>query len=219
MLRRMQRRVNRAETEELLDQLRRRIPNLVLRTTFITGFPGETDEQFQELLEFVRAAAIRAAGRVHLFARSRHAGGPVARPSARRSERVAPRALMAVQQEVAFAWNEAQVGRQLDVLLDCPAPDRTECLARPHLCRCSGYRRRGLCHGPAVEGRAKSSRAKLSPPASTIWSPPPSAIRGRCGASERSRPVEGSVGTPLARQHGRCCLPVPRGTACNFHFI
>jgi ribosomal protein S12 methylthiotransferase len=52
MLRRMQRRVNRAETEKLLGTLRSRIPNLVMRTTFITGFPGETDEQFEELLQF-----------------------------------------------------------------------------------------------------------------------------------------------------------------------
>src|SRR5262249_19690323 len=44
ILRRMQRRVNRAETETLLGKLRKAIPNLVLRTTFITGFPGETDE-------------------------------------------------------------------------------------------------------------------------------------------------------------------------------
>ena len=54
MLKRMQRRVNRADTETLLEQLRAGIPNLVMRTTFITGFPGETDEQFEELVEFVR---------------------------------------------------------------------------------------------------------------------------------------------------------------------
>ena len=54
MLRRMQRRVPRAATEELLAKLRGEIPKLVMRTTFITGFPGETDEQFAELVEFVR---------------------------------------------------------------------------------------------------------------------------------------------------------------------
>ena len=53
MLKRMARRVTRCETEALLDRLRGRIPKLVLRTTFITGFPGETDEQFAELVEFV----------------------------------------------------------------------------------------------------------------------------------------------------------------------
>jgi ribosomal protein S12 methylthiotransferase len=54
VLKRMQRRVSRGPTEELLAKLRGRIPDLVLRTTFITGFPGETDGQFEELCEFVR---------------------------------------------------------------------------------------------------------------------------------------------------------------------
>src|SRR5688572_412393 len=53
MLKRMQRRVNRADTESLLARLRERIPNLTMRTTFIAGFPGETDKQFAELVDFV----------------------------------------------------------------------------------------------------------------------------------------------------------------------
>ncbi|MCA9055404.1 MAG: 30S ribosomal protein S12 methylthiotransferase RimO, partial [Planctomycetaceae bacterium] len=53
VLRRMQRRVNRERTVELIDKLREAIPNLALRTTFIVGFPGETDAQFEELKEFV----------------------------------------------------------------------------------------------------------------------------------------------------------------------
>ena len=54
MLRRMQRRVNRAETEAAAGPAAASgFPSLVLRTTFITGFPGETDEQFDELVEFV----------------------------------------------------------------------------------------------------------------------------------------------------------------------
>ena len=54
MLRRMARRVTRAQTEDLLARLRQGIPQLVLRTTLITGFPGETDRQFEELCVFVR---------------------------------------------------------------------------------------------------------------------------------------------------------------------
>src|SRR5947209_10478908 len=53
VLRRMQRRVNRAETEELLGKLRADIANLAFRTTFIVGFPGETNAEFEELLAFV----------------------------------------------------------------------------------------------------------------------------------------------------------------------
>ncbi len=53
VLRRMQRRVNRDKIVSLVTKLRERVPNLVLRTTFISGFPGETDQQHQELKEFV----------------------------------------------------------------------------------------------------------------------------------------------------------------------
>ena len=62
MLKRMQRRVNRAETEELLARLRGAIPTLVLRTTFIVGFPGETEEEFEELCEFVAATRFERVG-------------------------------------------------------------------------------------------------------------------------------------------------------------
>ena len=70
----MSRRVTRSETEELLGRLRSRIKGLTLRTTFITGFPGETDDDFAQLVEFVAAAHVRADGRFHVFARARYAG-------------------------------------------------------------------------------------------------------------------------------------------------
>jgi len=54
VLERMRRRVDRRQTEALIDRLRRRIDRLGLRTTLMTGFPGETDAQFEELLDFVR---------------------------------------------------------------------------------------------------------------------------------------------------------------------
>ncbi|HEX3869128.1 MAG TPA: 30S ribosomal protein S12 methylthiotransferase RimO, partial [Pirellulales bacterium] len=54
MLKRMQRRVNKADTVTLINKLRAAIPDLVMRTTFIAGFPGETDEQFDEMVDFVR---------------------------------------------------------------------------------------------------------------------------------------------------------------------
>src|SRR4029077_19827574 len=62
MLKRMQRRVNRAETEQLLGKLRQAIPNLVLRTTFIVGFPGETEAEFTELLDFAGQARFERVG-------------------------------------------------------------------------------------------------------------------------------------------------------------
>src|SRR5262249_23947172 len=62
VLRRMQRRVNRSATEELLGRLRSAIPHLTLRTTFIVGFPGETETEFEELSAFVRAQRFERAG-------------------------------------------------------------------------------------------------------------------------------------------------------------
>jgi ribosomal protein S12 methylthiotransferase len=76
MLKRMQRRVNRADTEALLSTLRRRIPNLVMRTTFITGFPGETDAQFEELADFVRQQRFERLG---VFTYSLESDTPAAR--------------------------------------------------------------------------------------------------------------------------------------------
>ena len=62
MLKRMSRRVNRTQIEDIIKRLRDGIPNLALRTTFITGFPGETDEQFEELLSFVEEAKFERVG-------------------------------------------------------------------------------------------------------------------------------------------------------------
>jgi ribosomal protein S12 methylthiotransferase len=118
MLRRMQRRVNRAETESLLAKLRARIEGLVLRTTFITGFPGETDEQFEELLNFVHQQRFERLG---VFGYSLEPDTPAARLGDHVPAEVAEsrrERLMAAQQQIAFAWNKAQQGRRLDVFLD-----------------------------------------------------------------------------------------------------
>src|SRR5262249_58400802 len=108
MLRRMQRRVKREETLDLLGRLRKSIPDLVLRTTFIVGFPGETDAEFEELCDFVRDTRFERAG---VFPYSLEPGTPASRlPDHLPEELKAERRdrLMAVQQEVAFAWAQAQ---------------------------------------------------------------------------------------------------------------
>jgi ribosomal protein S12 methylthiotransferase len=123
MLRRMQRRVNRRDTEALLEKLRARIPNLVLRTTLITGFPGETDAEFDELLQFVAEQQFERLG---VFTYSFEADTPAARlpdhlPEEVKNER--RERLMAAQQEIAFEWNDAQIGRRLDVVIDAAVPE------------------------------------------------------------------------------------------------
>jgi len=118
VLKRMQRRVDRAATERLLETLRDRVANLVLRTTFIAGFPGETDEQFEELRQFVDQGHFQRMG---VFTYSLEPDTPAVRleghlpeetKEARRDE------LMATQQRHAFAFGDSVVGFELDVILD-----------------------------------------------------------------------------------------------------
>jgi ribosomal protein S12 methylthiotransferase len=133
VLRRMQRRVNRQATEGLLAKLREAIPKLTLRTTFIVGFPGETDAEFEELLAFVHAQRFERAG---VFTYSLEPGTPAARldghlPESIKLER--RNRLMEIQQQVAFDWSRRQIGRELDVLIDAPDPDvPNHLLARSH---------------------------------------------------------------------------------------
>ncbi|MGE0760735.1 MAG: 30S ribosomal protein S12 methylthiotransferase RimO, partial [Pirellulaceae bacterium] len=122
MLRRMSRRVTRAETEKLLADLRRQIPGLTLRTTFITGFPGETESEFQELCDFVAAQRF---DRLGVFTYSYEPDTPSARlpdqvPEEVRAER--RERLMAVQQPIAFAHCQRKVGERSLVILDQPVP-------------------------------------------------------------------------------------------------
>jgi ribosomal protein S12 methylthiotransferase len=126
VLKRMQRRVNRAATEELLAKLRERIPDLVLRTTFITGFPGETREQFAEMVEFVRRWRFERLG---VFTYSLESDTPAARldghlPEDEKEERRDE--LMRVQQGIAHDHARRQVGRILDVIVDRQSDERED---------------------------------------------------------------------------------------------
>ena len=126
MLRRMSRRVTRSQTEELLGKLRENISDLVLRTTFITGFPGETDEQFEELVEFVREQRFERMG---VFNYSLEPDTPAAQldnPIPFEIMEQRREALMQVQQQISFEWNQQQQGRQMEVILDAPIPEQAD---------------------------------------------------------------------------------------------
>lgn len=123
MLKRMSRRVNRAQTEELVFKLREGIPNLVMRTTMIAGFPGETDEQFDELEDFVSRARFERLG---VFTYSIEPDTPAAKLDEHLPERIKKERrsrLMAVQQQNAFDFCESKVGTSLDVLIDRPVDE------------------------------------------------------------------------------------------------
>jgi ribosomal protein S12 methylthiotransferase len=152
ILRRMNRRVSRAQIEELLDRLRARIPGLVLRTTLMTGFPGETERQSRELLQFVQR---RRFERLGVFAYSLEPDTPAARlPDQVPPERAQARRdrLMAAQQEIAFAWGRSQVGQQLDVLID-------RCIAGQE----NAYLGRSCADAPEIDGAVYVTGEGLAP--------------------------------------------------------
>jgi ribosomal protein S12 methylthiotransferase len=123
LLKMMNRRHTRQETESIIGRLRASIPGLVLRTTFIVGFPSETQAEFGELLEFVASTRFERLG---VFTYSHEPDTPAAKLPDRLPEEVAAERrdrLMAVQQPIAFAFNRELVGRTLDVLIDAHAPE------------------------------------------------------------------------------------------------
>jgi len=118
VLRRMGRGVGRAATEKMLADLRRVVPDVVIRTTFIVGFPGETAAEFKEVLDFVKAFKFDAMGVFEYSpeegTRAAAMGGQVPpEVKARRAER-----LMLAQQKIAFAAARRRVGRSAEVLVD-----------------------------------------------------------------------------------------------------
>ncbi len=123
ILKLMNRRHTREETEAILARLRSEVPNLVLRTTFLVGFPGETEAEFEDLVQFVGQAKFERLG---VFAYSFEPDTPSARLPGHLPEEVKQERrerLMAAQQPIAFAFNESQVGQVREVLIDGPAPD------------------------------------------------------------------------------------------------
>ncbi len=152
MLRRMNRRVDRAETEQLIARLRERIEGLALRTTMITGFPGETESQFEELVDFVRTQRFERLG---AFVYSREPGTPADRLDGHLPEKVKRarrQRLLAVQQEIAFAWNAAKVSQPLDVLIDGYVPDAED-----------AYLGRSYADAPEIDGSVYVTGENLAP--------------------------------------------------------
>lgn len=118
LLQRMKRHDTRAQIEELLTRLRTKMPDICLRTTFIVGFPTETEEDFQELKAFVREQKFDCAG---VFTYSREEGTVAGVMSSQVDESVKEERydeLMALQAESAEENNRAQEGQILEVLIE-----------------------------------------------------------------------------------------------------
>ena len=126
MLKRMRRETSRAYIEELIVKLRAGIPGIALRTTFIVGFPGETEAEFQTLLEFMERTRFERLG---IFKYSQEEGSRAARmpeqiPTKVKNDRY--RRAMILQQKIAHEIAATKVGFQLKLLVDEPLIARTE---------------------------------------------------------------------------------------------
>jgi len=102
----------------LVDNLRSSIPDIVLRTTVIVGFPGETDQQFYELLDFIKWAEFDCLGSFKYYPES---GTPAAEMPGQVPDRIKQQRLeelMLTQQKIAFAQNKNRIGSQLTCLVD-----------------------------------------------------------------------------------------------------
>ena len=118
VLRRMKRPSNKRMVRDMLEVLRQEMPDIAIRTTFIVGYPGETDDEFQELLAFVREMAFDHVG---CFTFSPQSESPAAHEPAQVTERVKKRRqrqLMEVAQQVSLIKNRAMIGREIDVLVE-----------------------------------------------------------------------------------------------------
>ena len=133
ILSRMRRRTRASELREKIALLRREIPDITLRTTLITGFPGESEEDFQELLDFTRELRF---DRLGVFPYSREEGTAAAEMEGQLPEKLKRerwKKLMELQQGIAFEKAKEQIGRRLRVLITAYDPGAKHYIARSYM--------------------------------------------------------------------------------------
>ncbi len=130
ILKKMGRRTDKRQLMEKIGMLRKRIPDIALRTTLISGFPGETEEQHEECIEFVKAMRF---DRLGVFPYSPEEGTRAAGFEGQLEEEVKRRwadEIMETQQQVIFEANENMVGRRITALVDGYLPEEDVYVAR-----------------------------------------------------------------------------------------
>ncbi len=118
ILRKMHRRGDRASLTALLNKMREKIPNVIFRSTFITGFPGETEEQFEELAEFAKEMNFQRLG---CFAYSQEEGTPAAKMPDQLDDDVKQQRadiIMEHQQQVMAEYCESLLDTDIEVLVE-----------------------------------------------------------------------------------------------------
>ena len=133
VLKRMGRRTSKAQLIEIIEKLRREIPEIALRTTLITGFPGETEEQHEELMEFVDAMEF---DRLGVFTYSPEEDTPAANMPNQIEESVKEDRqadLMELQQEIAFELAENMIGKEVMVMIEGKVADENAYVGRTYM--------------------------------------------------------------------------------------
>ncbi|HEX3021741.1 MAG TPA: 30S ribosomal protein S12 methylthiotransferase RimO [Lachnospiraceae bacterium] len=133
ILKRMGRRTNKQELVDIVTKLRKEIPDIAIRTTLISGFPGETQQEHEELMEFVDEMEF---DRLGVFTYSPEEDTPAANMAEQIDEDVkAARKdeIMQLQQEIAFEHSEKMVGRELRVMIEGKLPEDNVFIGRTYM--------------------------------------------------------------------------------------
>lgn len=118
VLHRMRRQITREETTELIKTAREKVPGIAIRTTFLVGYPGETEEEFEDLCDFVREMKFERVG-VFMYSHEEDTSAYDIEddiPATVKAERA--NTLMEIQQEISFQKNHDKIGQTLKVLFD-----------------------------------------------------------------------------------------------------
>lgn len=118
VLRRMRRPANMDWVHQTLAKMRQQLPDLALRTTFIVGYPGETDEEFQTLLDFIQEIRFDKVGAFPFSFEPGTTSEPLGDPIPAEIKQARYEQLMLSQQEISLQRNQALVGRTLQVLME-----------------------------------------------------------------------------------------------------
>ncbi len=140
ILKRMGRRTTKAQLQEIVEKLRREIPDIALRTTLISGFPGETPEDHEELMEFVNEMEFQRLG---VFAYSAEEDTPAAEYPDQVLQEVKEErrdAIMELQQEISYDFSKSMVGKTLEVMIEGKVADENAYVGRTYM------------DGPGVDG-------------------------------------------------------------------
>jgi ribosomal protein S12 methylthiotransferase len=140
ILKRMGRRTSKAQLREIVEKLREEIPDMALRTTLISGFPGETEEDHEELMEFVDEMEFERLG---VFAYSAEEDTPAAEFPDQVPEEVKEErrdAIMELQQEISYDHSQSMIGRTLEVMIQGKVADENAYVGRTYM------------DGPGVDG-------------------------------------------------------------------